>query len=378
MLSISSVASTFSLSVRHCQHLLLPSILPSLTLSSSRLASSSSSSSLPPHAARRASASSFSKIATWKSQEPRLTPADARDERGGYIQSSLSVSHGYTLAVYQWDPTCGRANAKGVVFILHGVIGHALFSVLKCDELNHRTQLSGSIVAKLLDLDLVVIAHDHPGHGRSSGLHAFVESHDHLRDAAIDVIHEFEKEEELKGKKRMMLGESMGGTTAIRVCAACPQLVDGYILISPAVRPPDNMFGTYGRILKFLAPLLGWLVPYLPVLKLPPSPDAGIREACERDGLLYRGALRARMGVEFLRVYSEINDEAEQLWFKSVVIFVGGRDEIVSPSGIGSFVERVQSEDKSMFVYDAGHEVLREKGCEIAVEQLVKWVSERV
>lgn len=171
----------------------------------------------------------------------------------------------------------------------------------------------------------------------------------------------------------------MGGTTAIRVCTKRPDLMDGVALFSPAVRPPDDMFGAYGRFLKAISSILGALVPKLPVLKLPPSQDPVIRDAVEKDGLVHRGALRVRMGMEFLRVYREIDSTAHDIKFKSVVIMIGGKDNIVSPSGIESFVQRIQSDDKVVYRYeDLGHEVTWEAGSEKVIEQFILWLKEHL
>lgn len=309
----------------------------------------------------------------------RLKPTGEKDELGGYVQGSLQASHGYTIATYMWEPPCGISQSKGVLFAMHGVFGHSMFEWLAPNADNHRVLLRGSIIEKLLALGLTVVAHDHPGHGRSTGLHGYVDSHDHLRDACIDVIEHFKNREDLKGKPAFSMGLSMGGTTLIRVCAIRPELLDVVALFSPAVRPPDDMFGPYGQFLKAISPILGFLVPKLPVLKLPQSPDPIIRDAVEKDGLVHRGALRVQMGMEFLRVYTEINDNAHRLKFKHVAIFIGKKDNIVSPSGIKSFVERIQSDDKKVYMDEnIGHEVMRETGCEKAVEQFIQWAKEHI
>lgn len=309
----------------------------------------------------------------------RLKPTGERDELGGYVQGTLEASNGYTISTYTWEPPCGIAASKAVMFAMHGILGHSTFEWLASNADNHRVLLKGSIIEKLLDLDMTVIAHDHPGHGRSTGLHGYVDSHDHLRDACIDVIMHFKNSDNLKGKQTYLTGMSMGGTTAIRVCAMNPDLLDGVALFSPAVRPPDDMFGPYGQFLKAISPFLGFLVPKLPVLKLPKSPDPIIRDAVEKDGLMHRGALRVQMGMEFLRVYTEINDTAHEMRFKRVAIFIGKKDNMVSPSGIQSFVDRIHGEDKQVYIDEnLGHEVLREPGCEKAIQQYIEWVKERI
>lgn len=309
----------------------------------------------------------------------KLPLPDGKDELGGYYQGRLDSSFGEKIATYIWKPPIDVAEAKAVVFLVHGVLSHSTFEWLAADEDNHRVLLRGSVIESLLQGGCVVIAHDHPGHGRTTGLHAYVESHDEMRDTAIEVVNHFMAWESLAGKKTAMMGLSMGGTVAIRIAQKCPDLIQAYALISPAVRPPDDMFGWYGRFLNSLSSLLGVFVPKLPVLKLPPSSDENIRDAVAKDGLVHKGSLRVRMCLEFLRVYAEINDNAQSINFKSVAFFVGALDNIVSPSGIKSFVERIQSDDKEMFVFDnIYHDVLRETNSQQACEQCTQWLLDRI
>lgn len=302
-----------------------------------------------------------------------------KDPLGGFFESTLSASHGYTIATYVFQPKCGIASAKAVMFLMHGIFVHSPFQWLESDKGNHRTLLQGSIVEQLLELDIVVIAYDHPGHGKSSGLRSYVDSHDHLRDVGIDVINHFMDMSDLKTKKKMLMGISMGGTNAIRVCMREPDLLDVVVLLSPAVQPPDDTFGVYGKFLKMVSPVLGCLIPKVPVIKLPMPEQDDLREAMEKDELNYHGALRVKMGTEFLRVYSEIDDEADGIRFKSVVMIIGKKDDVVSPSSVTQFHQRVQSDDKAVMEFDdIGHDVFRESGYQDARDQLIEWLEGRL
>lgn len=289
------------------------------------------------------------------------------------------VKSGHEIATYTWEPSCGLSAAKGVVHLLHGVFGYTLFEWLTPDAQNYRNTLNGSVISSLLDADLVIIGHDHPAHGRSSGLHAYVDTLDFMRDAAIEVAEHFRRTPELVDKPRFLIGMSMGGTTAIQVARRRPDIFDGFALISPAVRPPDSMFGWYGRFLRAINVPLGVFVPKLPVLKLPKSEDPKIRDAVQKDMLVYKGAIRVKVGQEFLRIYEDIDTHADDIHFDRVSIFCGLKDNIVSPSGIKQFFGRIQCKDKSFFDYaDLSHEVLREVGCEPARSDLVSWIKERL
>lgn len=310
---------------------------------------------------------------------PPLEGADAPDALGGFTMGRLNVSSGHELATYTWTPACGLASSVGVVHMLHGVFAHTLFEWLTPDAHNYRNTLAGSVIASLLDVGLVVIGHDHPGHGRSSGLHGYVDTFDHLRDGAAEVARHFGEVDGLAGKPRFLVGMSMGATTAIQVARKFPELFEGFALVSPAVRQPDDLFGWWGTFLKAINVPLGWLVPRLAVLKLPSSEDPVIRDAVAKDALIYRGAMRVRLGQEFLRTYDDIDANADSISFAKVAVMCGVNDNIVSPSGMKKFFSRIRSEDKTFFDYaNMRHEILREKGCDSARADLVAWIKERI
>lgn len=313
-----------------------------------------------------------------KPEPPPPTALGAVDEHGGYSLGTFKSTLGYDIATYTWAPVCGLAEAKGLVCMVHGVFGYSSFEWLSPDADNYRNTLAGSLIESLLNADLAVVAHDHPGHGRSSGLHGYVDSLDEVRDVTIEVAKHFAEMPQLADKRRFLVGMSMGGTTGIQVGRLQPDLFTGFALVSPAVRPPDDMFGWWGQFLRAVNKPLGWLFPKLPVLSLPPSDDPIIRDAVQKDSLVYKGAMRVRLGQEFLRIYDDIDANAETISFKNVVILIGHHDNIVSPAGIEQFFNRIKSDDKKLFNYEKlGHEVLREQGCDCARADLVAWILER-
>lgn len=303
------------------------------------------------------------------------------DKLGGYVMNTVEGCGGHRLTAYEWPPSSAEiGSADAVVFLMHGLLTHTAFEWLMPDADNHRVLLRGSLVEKLLSIQgqtIAVVGFDHPAHGRSDGLFGYVDSHDELRDATIDLVSHYTARYSLENRKKIVVAMSMGASTAIRVCLKDSDLIDCYVLLSPAVRPPDDMFGPKGKILKFLSPILNATVPKLQVLSLPPSRDAAIRDACEKDSLLYRHPVRVRMGFEFLRVYDDIHENADKLKFKNVAIFIGLKDHIVSPSGIQEFVDRIHSDNKKVFQFEhLGHDVSREEGCEKAVDQVVQFITD--
>lgn len=199
-----------------------------------------------------------------------------------------------------------------------------------------------------------------------------------MRDAAIEFYETSFSTLGLENKHTILGGMSMGATIAIEVSRARPDLFNAHALFSPATRPPDDMFGLYGRLISSISGALNWACPQWRAIHLPPSPDAIIRDAVDKDPLVLNGVgLRVRMGCEFLRIYADIDGRAQDIGFKCVVIFVGENDNIVSPAGIKHFYSRVQSEDKTLIVREGmSHEVMRElNGREETHTKFIEWVK---
>lgn len=300
------------------------------------------------------------------------------DPLGLYISSEFQTSHG-PLATYTWLPSCGLAEAKGCVFFMHGIFAHLRFEFLEPDENNRRLLYANSLVEGLNERGFIVFGHDHPSHGKSYGEPGYW-TMDVLRDAAIEFFEATLSKSQLDGKKKFIAGMSMGGTITIETCRIKPDIFDGVILFSPAVKPPDDSFGLYGRFLRAISGILNSIAPKFRAISLPPSQVAEIRDAVEKDDLVYKGGLSVRVGVEFLRVYGEINDNAEEIKFPALIVLSGELDNIVSPSGIRAWVAKVQCDDKESRVLPAPmmHEVLREPGREECRRLLYEWIEKRL
>jgi acylglycerol lipase len=304
------------------------------------------------------------------------------DPTGHFSRSSFTTAKGCELATYTWLPDCGIASAKGCVFLLHGLTGHALFDFLDPNDRNERTEYTGSVPSHFNGLGLVVFAIDLPGHGSSSGMRLHWDRLDDLRQAFAECFESTlngETYKSLYAKPRFVMGISMGGTLAIQISRLSPDLFTGYILLSPAVRPPDNMFGLYGRTLSAFGSILDALVPRLRVLTIPLNEDPVIRDAVMKDELVEKQPITVRVAREFQKAYIDIDANAASLSFPALLVIVGLKDPLVSPSGMQDFIAKVNSADKKVIVFDElGHEVFRERGCETARSAAYEWVSNRL
>jgi alpha-beta hydrolase superfamily lysophospholipase len=307
--------------------------------------------------------------------------SEQADPVARYVRGSFKTGSGYDLATYTWYPDCPRSEIRGSIFALHGVHSHARYEFLEPNEEHDHVKYEGSIYALLNSLGLVVFAHDHPGHGETSGLRGYFNSMDEVRDAAIEYSESVLASSDLalSSKPHLVVGMSMGGTVAVEIARIKPELFTGYILLSPAVKPPDDMFGPLGRVIYVLRTVLNMMAPKLKTIKIPPSPDPALKASFLKDQLIIKDGFRVRVGSEHVRCYEEIQANAASIKFPAVIIFVGAKDPIVSPSGIMAFTEKIQCPDHEVKLYDnLGHEVLTEAGNEQARRDLAEWIEKQL
>ena len=304
---------------------------------------------------------------------------------GNYIQQSVPFQENHNLSTYIWSPPSGIQSARGILFLQHGVNVHARFEFLDEDDQNHRTKYKGSLIEQLNNIGLVVVGHDHPGHGSSVNPlqeQNYFERFNDLVDASLKVVDAIISHKEwqstLRDTKKFILGMSMGGAIAVMMGRKRPNYFDGMVLCSPAVRPPDGMFGLWGQFLARMSKFLSWATPKLRVLPLPPSQFLEIREAYEKDEMICLKPMRCRVGAEFLVAYRNIQENWKEVKFP-VIVFCGDKDELVSPGGIKEFIDNIGSQDKSSKVFEnMGHEVLREPGRELVRNTVMEWLKERL
>lgn len=302
-----------------------------------------------------------------------------KDERGGYEMTMIKDRNGFELATYLWTPPSGLSSSKAVLFALHGILYHSTFDWLAPDDENRRVELNSSIIARLLSLNVMVIAHDHPGHGRSSGVRVHVDNFDDLVSAFRDVVEYYAEHIGLRDKFKMVMGFSMGGTVSVRAAMVYPDLIDAYILVSPALRAPPYMASLLGRVIRAAGDLVSRVAPTLQVLWLPRNPDPILADAVDKDENIARVALRARMAAEILRVYDIIDANTDEIQFKHVAVFLGKSDPVVYPQPSRDFGQRILSADKHTFEYEGvGHEIFRETRGKPAIDQCMDWIKERL
>jgi len=133
-------------------------------------------------------------------------------------------------------------NTKAVVVLVHGMGEHA-------------TRYTSSLIPKLIENEISVVAFDHFGHGKTEGKRGHNPSFEAVLESISKTI---EKAKELFPKNPIFLyGHSMGGNAVINYTLTQKHNLSGVIATSPflklAFEPPKIKLAV-GKILQKIAP----------------------------------------------------------------------------------------------------------------------------
>lgn len=286
-----------------------------------------------------------------------------------------------TLATYRWLPSSYR----GAVFLSHGFRAHALYNFLRSDtptSLHNYgdSPTSSSLIRELNTRGLAVFAHDHLGHGTSTGLRAYFPAFASLVADLLEYVNAVDEELQLRnqGFPIFLLGHSMGGTVSILAARDNPELFAGMALCSAASEPPASMFGLKGKVQYALSGITSRLVPKMELLALPKAPDEEMQMLFDADPLNCHVMLRARVGREFIDAYTDINNNLDRVRTPFLTVS-GEHDTLVNPEAAKRFYDGANSEDKTIRKMDGRwHNLLVEKGREEMWTIFADWIAERV
>lgn len=287
---------------------------------------------------------------------------------------------GETLATYRWVPPGPPA---GAVFLLHGFRSHARFNFLRHESV-HAMQLYGdahgsSLVRELNERGLAVFAHDHVGHGASTGLRAYFPAFSVLVADAVAYVRAVDDELGFTQAALpiFLVGHSMGGTVAIIAARDNPGMFAGIALSSAASEPPESLFGLSGRIQLALSGLTSTLVPKMELLALPKSTDPELQAQFEADPLNCTEKLRARVGREFVDAYANISARIADIKVPFLTAS-GENDTLVNPAAAKRFHDGASSQDKTWFeAKGRWHNLFVEAGKEELWVLFADWIAAR-
>ena len=270
---------------------------------------------------------------------------------------TLRTADGQTLAVREWLAT--PAAPLALVHITHGLGEHA-------GRYAHVAQ-------RLNALGFAVRAHDHFGHGLSSGARGGLP--DELRlveDLALLVD---DARAAHPGLPVVLLGHSMGGLVAASFVARGLRPVDALVLSSPALSP------ALSAAQKGLIAVLSRLAPNLRVGNgldaQDLSHDPSVAPAYLSDPLNHDriGARLARfLADEGARVMA-----AAPHWLVPTLLLYAGADRLVRPEGSRAFAAAAapSGQVQALAFEQHFHELFNELDAQPVFEALAQWLGAR-
>lgn len=242
----------------------------------------------------------------------------------------------------RWSPSGGSSVSSRPcgVYLLHGTGEH-------CGRYD-------AFATALTDAGWVVGAHDHPGHGQSSGDRGSVSPNGLLVVQAAIKIQTFAEE---TGAPPIVFGHSLGGVVASELVLSHHLPVSGLIMSAPAFRP---YLSTINRLkvnaLFAIAPDKAVELQYRPELL---THDEDIRHQARQDSLIH-GFRTARMIRYMLDSGAQSVGKSHSLNAPTLAL-LGGADPVVDNAVIDDWISGAPEQWVTKKTYpEAFHEILKE------------------
>ncbi|CAN0909432.1 Caffeoylshikimate esterase, partial [Linum grandiflorum] len=139
-----------------------------------------------------------------------------------YTEEFILNPRGMKLFTCKWLPV--TQEPKALIFLCHG---YAMESSITMD----------STAMRLAKQGFGVYAMDYEGHGKSAGLQGYIENFDFVVDDCSRHFVSICEEKENRGKRRYLMGESMGGAVTLLLHRKLPNFWDGAVLVAPMCKP---------------------------------------------------------------------------------------------------------------------------------------------
>jgi len=245
-----------------------------------------------------------------------------------------------TIHRYRWHPHDQTLRQSRGVYLLHGIGEHA--------------KRYERLATRLTELGFEVGAHDHPGHGRSSGKRGVLYSNDQLEMCAIEQFEAFSAE---TGSIPYLFGHSLGGLAATSMVLNHNLEVAGLLLSVPAYSPIISRGNKIKlAILNSIAPRFAQQLPYY-AQNL--THDKLEQEKALNDPLIHRYK-SASIVTWLVETGRRSIGQAGELNVPALILFAG-EDLVVDSNGIRQFINAAPIHHITEHFYkESRHELLNE------------------
>ncbi|KAK8918866.1 hypothetical protein KSP39_PZI021362 [Platanthera zijinensis] len=231
---------------------------------------------------------------------------------------------------------------------------------------------------------------DLPGHGRSTGLRAFVPD---LRVVTDDCIAFFRSvitaRPMLRRIPKFLYGESMGGALCLLIHLRLKDIYmdeniwSGAVLVAPMCKISDELLPLWP--IPEILTLVARFVPTLPVVPIEDLLVKSVkveekRAIALKNPMRYLGKPRLGTVGELLRATIELSGRLKEVSLPFLVLH-GSDDVVTDPAVSRELYETARSEDKSIKIYDGAWHSLQfgetEENVDVFRRDLLDWLNQR-
>ncbi|XP_054694473.1 monoglyceride lipase isoform X3 [Grus americana] len=216
------------------------------------------------------------------------------------------------------------------------------------------------------------------GHGQSEGDRMVVSDfHVFIRDSLqhIDLMKKEHPELPI-----LILGHSMGGAISILTASERPSEFSGMLLISPLVVASPEVATP---IKVFAAKVLNFVLPNLSLGSIDPNAISRNKKEMESytsDPLVYHGGMKVSFVIQLMNAIARIERALPKLTLPILVLH-GSSDKLCDIKGSYLLMDTVQSQDKTLKVYEEAYHALHKELPEVSTSvftEILTWIGQKV
>lgn len=233
----------------------------------------------------------------------------------------------------------------------------------------------GNLVDYFVPRGYALYGMDHRGHGRSQGPRGYVEKFSYF----VDDLKTFRETVQSRHPSLpvFMFAHSMGGTIGLSYALQYQETLAGLVLSAPGLRTGESvspLLIATGKIIARLLPRVGLTTLDSSAI----SRDPAVVAAYEKDPLVYRGKISARLGHELIRTMEGFTGRVTHLQLPLLILH-GSADRLIDPDGSRWLYERAGSQDKTLKLYSGYyHEMHNEPEYQRVLADVEDWIAARL
>lgn len=220
-----------------------------------------------------------------------------------------------------------------------------------------------------------VYGFDQRGHGKSDGVKGYVERFSYFVDdlnTFLDIVRGRHHDARI-----FIIGHSLGGTITTAYAIRHQDKFDALILSGATLKlgtdVPAGLI-IVARLLSLLLPKAGLYVIEATAI----SRDKDVVSAYVSDPFVYRGKIRARLGIELIKAMETLQHQMPKICLP-ILVMHGTADRLSDPEGSKILYERANSRDKTLKLYEGFyHEIFNEPECQQVFADMEAWLVTRV